>query len=93
MFLQHWEVFHQQLSEIVLELFPNKRIKDGTDAKVNVSNITSDLKNKTPFLCLVTGYDFVLHQEDDVEGGPAHEEQQHDDEDQSDCLELCDDPG
>jgi len=73
---------------VVLELFPNKCVEDGTDAKVNISNVTSDLKGITKFLLFLTGGVLTMHQYNNVEWNPADEKQQYNDEYQPDCLEF-----
>lgn len=47
---QSWEPFHQYLSEVVLELSPNKSVKNWADAEIKVGQVPGDLKDITPFL-------------------------------------------
>lgn len=87
--LQLREPLHQHLSEIILELPPDERVEDGADAKVEVGEVTGDVNGVAPPLVLGTAAGAVLQQQHEVEGGPAHEKQQHNDKYEPDRLELA----
>lgn len=87
--LQRREPLHQHLSEVILELPPDERVKDGADAKVEVGEVTGDMSGVAPPLVLGAAAGAVLQQQHEVEGGPAHEKQQHNDKYQPDRLELA----
>lgn len=83
-------MFHDQLSKVGLELFTDKSIKDGADAKVDISKVTCDVKGVASLPRLLTIWGSAVYQERNVEWGPANEKQQHDDEHQLHRLELGD---
>lgn len=87
MLLQSWELFYQHLSEVVLELLSNKCVKDGADAEIKVGEVPSDVKDITPFLWFLTGFD-VVQKQDDIKGSPEQEKQDHNEKYQPDRLEL-----
>lgn len=72
---------------MVLKLFPNKCVKDRTDAKVKVGNSTCDFK--------ITMYDIrglsvglITHQPYNVVWSPARKEKQDNEKYQPDSFEL-----
>lgn len=87
--LERREALHQHQSEVILKLPTNERVEDGADAKVEVGEVTGDVNGVAPPLVLFTAGGAVLQQQHQVEGGPAHEKQQHDDKYEPDRLELA----